>query len=496
MKFYNIISKASLLLLAGAFSMTACTDSFEEVNTDPDRPNAELVPSTNTLAYCLRYASDNMFDEWFDLNECSGFAGQISKWSYTDEGHYLFRPTVNTSSWNICYYTIANLQSIIDKETDENNTNKIPNMAAAATIFQCQIFQIASDRWGNIPFTDALKLKDGVSKPTYDQQSTIYPALLSKLKSAIDMLNSNGGSLGKGDLLFKGDIGLWKKYANSLRLRIAARIANIAPDQAKAVFEEVGSDPSQFLSTNKENAFFAAWGDEYSEPWGAYYLDRPNEYGISKLLVDYLKKFNDPRLPVYAKQTTAFLAKEKGAIEYNGYQNGLSSSAIVKNYSGIGSRFMDSSVNTGFTPWLRSCESYFALAYAASKGWNVGITQEEAYKKAVTLSIEENDKVATDYLEAAGKYDGTLEQLFVQWWISVFKNGSEAWSVYRMSGYPQDNIVAPDSTYPGHNTPPMSYFYPDTERNLNTENAELYGKAEVDYLWGKQMWWDVRTGLK
>ena len=103
MKVYNIISKASLLLLAGVFSMTACTDSFEEVNTDPDRPNAETVVPTNTLAYVLRYASDNMFDEWFDLNESSGFAGQIAKWMYTDEGHYLFRTSVNTSSWNVCF---------------------------------------------------------------------------------------------------------------------------------------------------------------------------------------------------------------------------------------------------------------------------------------------------------------------------------------------------------------------------------------------------------
>lgn len=491
MKFYNIISKASLLLLAGAFSLTACTDSFEEVNTDPDRPNAELVPSTNTLAYCLRYASDNMFDEWFDLNEASGFAGQIAKWMYTDEGHYLFRTSVNTSSWNICYYLVSNLQAIIDKEDPSSN------MAAVATIFQSQIFQITSDRWGNIPFTDALKLADGVSHPAYDQQSAIYPALLSRLKTAVGILAAGAGDdLGAGDVLYFGDTDMWRKYGNSLRLRIAARIANIAPDQAKSVFEEIGSNPDNFISDNAENAFFAAWGSEYPEPWGDYYNSRKNEYGVSKLLVDYLKKFDDPRLSVYAKQTTAFLNKEEGAIEYNGYQNGLVANATVKYYSGIGTRFMTNTVKTGFSPWYRACESYFALAYAASKGWNVGITQQKAYETAVALSVEENDKDAADYLENGAKYDGSQEQLFVQWWISLFKNGSEAWSVYRMSGYPKDNICAPDSDYPGHNVPPMSYFYPDTERNLNPENSDAQAAVENDFLWGKQMWWDVRTGIK
>src|SRR5574344_966974 len=87
-------------------------------------------------------------------------------------------------------------------------------------------------------------------------------------------------------------------------------------------------------------------------------------------------------------------------------------------------------------------------------------------------------------------------QLFSQWWISVFKNEMEAWSLFRMSGYPAGNVIAPNSCYVGHNTPPMCYGYPDSERNLNQTNCAAESAAEVDYFWGKQMWWDVRTGLK
>ena len=483
----------SMLLVAIVLMVSSCTSTFDQVNTDPDNPSAKLVPATNILAYCERYSADNMFDSWFDLNESDGFSGQIAKWMYNDEGYYSFRPTVNTQSWNVCYYTVSNLQAIINKSKEGSN------MWAAATIYQCQIFQVITDRWGNVPYTDALKLESGVTKPTYDKQSFIYPDLLKRLKVAVNALDVAGDALGSGDVLLNGNITAWKKYGNSLRLRIAARVANIDPTDAKSTFEEILGDPTKYpvLGSNDDNVFFN-WNAEYSEPYADYFLTRPNEYGVSKLLVTTLKGANDPRLSVYAKPTTNF-TNGTSTTQYDGYQNGLEAAASVAAYSGIGTRFMAVSSLTGFSPWLRSCETYFAIAYAASKGWNVGVTQQAAYEKAVTLSIEENGFTSSDvsdFLANAGKYDGTQEQLFTQWWVSVFKNGMEAWSLFRMSGYPSGNAVAPDSFYPGHNTPPMGYGYPDTERNLNTKNCSVESAVEVDYFWGKQMWWDIRTGLK
>ena len=492
MKKYKL--QLSLLFMVIVLMTTGCTGSFDEINTDPDNPNADLVPSTNILAYCLRYSTDNMFDEWFDLNESCGFSGQIAKWMYTDEGYYAFRPTVNTSSWNVCYYTASNLQAIIDKSTVGSN------MWAVATIFQCQIFQVISDRWGNVPYSDALKLEDGVTTPTYDKQSYIYPDLLARLKAAVDSLDTDGDDLGDGDVLLNGDITAWKKYGNSLRLRIAARIANVDATDAEATFEEILGDPTTYpiLESNDDNVFFE-WDNEYAEPYADYYQTRPNEYGISELMVNTLQDVSDPRLAVYAKPTVNYENGDTTAEEYIGYPNGLESYANVSAYSGIGTRFMAVDDLTGFSPWMRSCETYFAIAYAASKGWDVGMTQQEAYEKAVTLSIEENGlsaSDASDFLANGGAYDGTQEQLFTQWWVSVFKNGMEAWSLFRMSGYPTGNVIAPDSYYPDHNTPPMCYGYPDSERNLNSTNCAVESAAEVDYFWGKQMWWDTRTGLE
>lgn len=483
-KIYNYIALSAIAVFAAA-----CTSSFDAVNTDPDNPNADLVPSTNTLAFCERYASDNLFDEWFDLNESCGFSGQIAKWMYTEEGYYDFRPNVNSSSWNVCYRTAANLQAIIDKEEEGSN------MWAAATIFQCQIFQIASDRWGNIPYTEACRLADGIVQPKYDKQSDIYPDLLKRLAAAVAALDPNGDSLGAGDVFLNGDINAWKKYGNALRLRIAARIADVDATDAQAVFSAVAA--KGIPDSNADHCFFEAWGGEYGEPWADYYLSRKLEYGISLLMVETLKGLSDPRLPVYAEPTSNYLAGTSDE-PYVGYQNGQEAQANTSACSPIGNRFQNKSGLTGFSPWLRSCEPYFAISYAASKGWSAGMSQKDAYEKAVALSLEENGVADADiaaYLAGPGAYDGSMEQLFTQWWIALYKNGQEAWSVYRMSGYPTGNVIAPSSRYPNHNVPPMAYSYPDTEANLNKANYQAEAAAEVDYFWGKKMWWDTRSGI-
>ena len=180
--------------MLSAILLCGCTKSFNNVNTDPDNPLITSVPSTNILAFCERYASQNMWDEWFELNESCGFSGQISKMQYTQEGYYAFRPAVNSSSWEICYLAASNLQAIIDKE------EKYSNIWAAATVFQCNIFQVITDRWGPCPYTYALHLENGITKPEYDTQEEIYTSLLLRLAEAAEAFDPDGDELGEGDV--------------------------------------------------------------------------------------------------------------------------------------------------------------------------------------------------------------------------------------------------------------------------------------------------------
>lgn len=476
--------KIAVLLATGAIAWSGCTSTFDEVNTDPDRPTT--VAATNILAHCLRDASDNLFDEWFDLNESLGFAGQVSKLTYTEEGYYNFRPNVNNNSWAINYLLVSNLKNIIDMSEAAGNKN----MKAVASIFQVQIFQIITDRWRDVPYSEAAQLET-IKKPRYDKQEEIYPSLLAKLKTAADELDESGDAIGTGDVLFNGDIDSWKRYCNSLRLRLAIRISKVSPDLARQTFEEILGNPAKYpiIVENAQNAFFI-WGNEYPEPWADYYRQRPDEYGVSKTLVDKLKDYSDPRLPIYAEPNA------NG--EYAGYPNGTKAYAIVSNFSKIGKRFMRDL--TGFTPWFRASETYFSLAEAAKLGFNSGSeTAESAYNKAVRLSMEENgvaEAAISNYLATgSGKYNGTDKQLYDQLWLSLFKQGMEGWSLYRRTGFPLENRIAPDSYYPGHYCPPIRYCYPDTEANLNTENYKIASATIVDNFWGEPMWWGLNLDV-
>lgn len=482
----NII-KFSVLFLFIASLITSCTGDFEKINTDPDR--AKDAPATNVLAFVLRYWPDNMNDVWSDMNEPSTYAGHLAKIQYIDEARYTFRPTVVENKWYYVYISLNNINEIITKaEADENQ-----NLLAVAKILRAYITQTATDTWRDIPYTDALKIKDGTLLPKYDKQEDIYPALLTELKEAADMIiPKDGPSLGEGDILYEGDMEKWQKFANSLRLRLALRISAVSQGPASATVSEVLGNPAKYpvMESNEDNAFYWWPGsDPYEEPWYTDYKGR-DDHAVSDVLINTLKDLDDPRLPVYAIPAAS-------DTTYRGYIIGAASQPNLTTVSRIGKRFrLDPA---GFTPYMRYAEVKFHIAEAALKGFNTGgVTAEEAYNDAVTASLEENGIAKADiakYLAGKGKYDGTLNQVYLQEWIALFKQGLEAWSLYRRTGIPTTHYIAPSSVYPGHNSPPFRYPYPQNEFTLNGENIKPFADETVDEFWGKKMWWDTRTGV-
>ena len=112
-----------------------------------------------------------------------------------------------------------------------------------------------------------------------------------------------------------------------------------------------------------------------------------------------------------------------------------------------------------------------------------------------------SDADADAYLAAAGKWDGTFERIYMEEWVALFKEGVEAWSLYRRTGYPQEIVTSGE--YPGafnsfgttHNDVPFRMPYPDNEYQYNKENVEAAAANIVDNTWGEQIWWDTRTGV-
>ena len=85
------------------------------------------------------------------------------------------------------------------------------------------IFQTIVDTYGNIPYSEALKTDKGILKPKYDDQEVIYTDLVAQLDTAINIIETttaDAEAIGSKDIIYGGDMGNWKLFANTLKLRI------------------------------------------------------------------------------------------------------------------------------------------------------------------------------------------------------------------------------------------------------------------------------------
>lgn len=482
------ILKKIILLLAVIVALASCTKNWEEMNTDPNEPSD--APSTNILAHSLRYVGDVFFDDWQGMNNFLSYGGQVSKIQYVDEARYQYRESVVNNAWTDYYNTLMDQKVIVRKAQAEGAVN----MEAAAKTFMYMLFQMATDQWKNIPFSDALNGEEGTTNPAYDEQSAIYDGIIAGLAETADLFNQGGtDDLGSGDLLFHGDVGKWQRFCNSLRIRVAMRISMVDAAKAKGIVEGIMANQAAYpiMGSNDDNAFmFWPGAAPYKEPWMENSETR-DDHGMCNVLIDKMKEMNDPRLPVYAHP-----AASDG--EYRGVPPGARDDEFVlPEISRIGARFRDDAA--GFTPFMRYSEVLFFLSEAANKGWSVGGTAQDYYEAGVAASLEENglDQAAIDaYLAEDGvAWDGSMEKIWIQKWISIFKQGQEVWAEVRRT----DTPVIPEasgSSYGTHDRQPFRYPYPTDEFNLNGANIAPNTTGIVDQFWGQQMWWDTRTGIQ
>ncbi len=491
----NTIKYLGIFLLFSVLAV-ACTKDFDKINTSPNAPSD--APETNLLAFGIQNLT-NVWDSWGNINEPSSYGGHIGKIQYIDEARYQFRTNIVENIWSYLYRGLKSLDVVEKAAAEQGNLN----IQAAAIIMKAYYWQLATDRWRDIPFVEALQADQGKLTPTYSTQEEIYPVLLASLKQANDLFKQSSlDELGEGDILFDGDLQKWEKFANSLRLRIAIRISKIDPSAAQSVIQEIMSAPTEnpIISSNEDNAYLVWPGAGSttvltSEPWyTSLSLGSPprlDNYAVSNYLIDTLKAFDDNRIGIYAQHPA------NDPDGYNGTvigPDGTTPIGGITNYSFIGTRFYSSA--TGETPLLGAAEVQFILAEAANNGWAVGKTAKEAYEAGIDFSFEENGVSVGAYKDGTRvAWNGDTDRIYVQKWIALFKNGHEAWAEARRTDIPKMS-AAPASPYNGHNRPPFRYPYPDTEKKLNGKNSAEYVNKVTDNFWGQQMWWDTRTGVQ
>jgi len=325
------------LFLVIAFQ-SSCTKDFEEMNKDPNNPVD--VPAINIFTNAVNSTFGAELGGWMQHTYLGVWCQQWCKVQYIDEDRYQPR---DMSGYFEGPYTssLKNLTIVISKTTKSGDDR----LRAAAKVLRAQNFLYLTDLWGDIPYSEALQgfSADGTITPKYDSQESVYNALLTELEEANVLLTGTTVNFGSGDILYGGDPVLWRKLANSLKLRMLNRAAgtpwsftyDMAGSQADVVttagaaalsgadaqIAAILGNPSQYpvFDSNDDNAALVYPGLPYRNPIYNTLYSRTDQ-AISETMVNWLKARTDPRIHIYAQPTPNSVATPP--LAYVGFQNG------------------------------------------------------------------------------------------------------------------------------------------------------------------------------
>lgn len=422
------------------------------------------------------------------------YAQYFSETQYTDVSIYANPKLDFTATYSGPLY---DLQNII-------NLNQSNNQSQVAKILQQYIFWTLTDRWGDIPYTEALK-GGAATTPKYDPQETVYKGMIATLKSAID--GFDGSSSITGDIIYGGDVASWKKLANSLRMLMAIQLSKRYPganDYAATEFKAALNDPAGYISTNAENFDIAYPGGVYKHPWAAIY-DGRKDYGESEPMVALLDDLNDPRIEVYGGATEQSKSAAPGSWNLSsdiGMPYGLlrSKSEAFTGANPTWARVLrgDFREETDTYVVISAAEVALARAEAADLGWTTE-NLTTVYQQGITLSFQQWGLPAPSAsyftqpdvaLTAPAGTNANFKQVSLQRFIASYPDGLQGWNIWRKSGYPV-LTPAPDAANSSKQIP-RRYVYGNTEYGTNKASLdEAVARQGADNM-DTRVWWDVQ----
>lgn len=455
---------------------SSCTKEFDKMNTDPNNPT--VIGSQYLLPFAIETSIDRYWGgrtrfERLNLDGMMLWMQYLSRNIYSNEGdNYGVSPALNNNNWKAFYNEgLLNFQRIIRQSGDGSKTPNA-NYEGIALVMRSWVFSILTDTFGAIPYTDAVKGSDEkpIYSPTYDSQEVVYAGLLNDLKLANEKLTVGGASV-SGDILYGNDILKWKKFANSLRLRLANRQAAKKPAESKAVMAEILGDPATYPvftgvadnATLKHTTVLPS-----NNEWHQVMIqDGRTDWSISQTLADKLNALKDSRITVYAQA--------KGD-KYEGIPNGLPD-AIATTYlstaAGLGSYFTQAATPSVVMTYA---ELQFILAEAALDGDITG-DAKQYFEEGVKASFKQYGlDVPAGYLDQFAAL--TKETVMDQKWIALFGQGVEAWTEYRRTGLPAMPARDPRAVFENDAVLPTRLKYPTSEETLN--NAHLQAGIELN----------------
>lgn len=520
----------SVFIITAALIFTSCTSEFDKWNTDKNSASPEDMThdNMNTGAF-FSQMEHNVFIVGLDKGGAfqiedmltgglfSGYFSNI-KASYdvgsVHNAHYSFPDKWVNQPFNDTYTNVMQPWLSLKTNSDANGTAAVTALANVLKVFGMSRI---TDMYGPIPYT-----KFGTAiNVAYDSQEDVYKAFFTELNEAIETLTSYYDSdnsaklLADFDYVFSGNVEKWIKFANTLRLRLALRIAyaneTLAKEEAQLSFNSsIGFLESAAIHANNTSYSFLNPFWEVTQSWG--------DMRMCASIESYLSGYKDPR-------ESAYFAEAANGGGIHGVYPGLQ----INNQNYYTDYTSAMKVSSGDAmQWMSGAESYFLRAEAKLR-WDMGdVAVKDLYEDGIRASFTEEGVSGADaYIanstdvpadfednsnssswnkknaDAVGSitiawdddaaFEQKLERIITQKWLAIFPDEQEAWSEYRRTGYPHLFTVDYNASNGTVDTDLQvrRLRFPTSEYSTNAANVQaavgLLGGADNG---GTKLWWD------
>lgn len=516
------MNKMNILIIAFFAIITACTTDFEETNINPNTTNVGQIKASGMFEPLLYNGANFWLNyTWYWNNELVQFTAFTG--GTTRQEHRYFISDANWQSvWNAYSRYGNNVTHMYDLSLDQKDRS----LEAISTTLKVLYMSNLTDMFGDVPYSEAFTARkpDGTTKPVFESQKVVYEKMFADLNTANAIYATNPVFEKPAlDGMYGGSMDKWRKFNNSLHLRLLMRISGRPEMNAQTKISEIINNPSLYpiFTSNADNATVVFSGND---PYRSQFADTNEGTFTSsgrKLTEQLIKMtvlkdlndeqiFTDPRLPIIGKKNPSLSTNPKNV--WKGTIAGVSE----QNQSDAdrGSSWLNTAVLgrvDASGTFMDFAELEFILAEAALKGWIAGgdAQAKQYYENAVKASVSKwgtygqfsetpvviTDGDITELLQSdLASWDtatSKAELIGNQKYLALFWIGMEAYHEYRRTGFPE--LTIGDGAIYNDYILPTRFAYPTTSLATNSNNVQEAISRMGPNTMKTPVWWSKQA---